>query len=92
MCFWPMWSIAVGLLTTAVTVSLSVKSGSEKPGNIKFNSDKLKKEKQKAKKQNHCKSSWTLSAEWKGVNKMTVLFAAFMVSVGIPGRDSKVCG
>lgn len=27
-----------------------------------------------------------------GVSKMTIVFATLMVSIGIPGRDSKMCG
>lgn len=38
------------------------------------------------------KNSKKLFVRWKGVNKMTVVFAAFMVSIGILGRDSMVCG
>ncbi len=47
---------------------------------------------QKRKKQSREKNSKKLFVRWKGVNKMTVVFAAFMVSIGILGRDSMVCG
>ena len=47
---------------------------------------------QKRKKQSREKNSKKLFVKWKGVNKMTVVFAAFMVSIGILGRDSMVCG
>ena len=47
---------------------------------------------QKCKKQSREKNSKKLFVRWKGVNKMTVVFAAFMVSIGILGRDSMVCG
>lgn len=79
---WPIWSIVIGVLATAVTVSLSVKSDSGLCGS----------QMQKHKKQGRKKSSKKLFVRWKGVNKMTVVFAAFMVSIGILGRDSMVCG
>ena len=47
---------------------------------------------QKRKKQSREKNSKKLFVKWKGVNKMTVVFAAFMVSIGILGCDSMVCG
>lgn len=47
---------------------------------------------QERKKQSREKNSKKLFVRWKGVNKMTVVFAAFMVSIGILGRDSMVCG
>jgi len=76
----------VGVLATAVTVSLSVKYGSDVHGSLK-----QKCEKGTSKKQNHG-SSKKLSARWKGARKMTIVCAAFMVSIGIPERDSMVCG
>ena len=79
---WPIWSIVIGVLATAVTVSLSVKSGSGLYGSQTL----------KCKKQSHEKNSKKLFVRWKGVNKMTIVFAAFMVSIGILGRDSVVCG
>ena len=83
----PIWSIVIGVLATAVTASLSVKDDSEMHGSIK-----QKCKKKSGKKQNHGRNSKILSARWKGVRKMTIVFAAFMVSIGIPGRDSMVCG
>lgn len=78
----PIWSIVIGVLATAVAVSLSVKSDSGLRGS----------QMQKRKKQSREKNSKKLFVRWKGVNKMTVVFAAFMVSNGILGRDSMVCG
>ena len=34
---------------------------------------------------------YKLYVEWKGVNKMTVFFATILVSIGVLGRDSKLC-
>lgn len=78
----PIWSIVIGVLATAVMVSLSVKSGSNLQGRIT----------QKCKKQSREKNSKKLFVRWKWVSKMTIVFAAFMVSIGILGRDSVVCG
>lgn len=78
----PIWSIVIGVLTTAITVALSVKSESDKHGS----------KVQKYKKQSHEKNSKKLLVRWKGVSKMTIVFATFMVSIGIPGRDSMMCG
>ena len=82
MYFLPIWSIVIGVLTTAITVALSVRSESDKHGS------KI----QKCKKQNRENNSKKLLVRWKGLRKMTIVFATFMVSIGIPGRDSKVCG
>ncbi|MFR7642881.1 hypothetical protein [Eubacterium sp.] len=82
MYFSPIWSIVIGVLTTAITVALSVRSESDKHGS------KI----QKCKKQNRENNSKKLLVRWKGLSKMTIVFATFMVSIGIPGRDSKVCG
>jgi len=82
MYFLPIWSIVIGVLTTAITVALSVRSESDKHGS------KI----QKCKKQNRENNSKKLLVRWKGLSKMTIVFATFMVSIGIPGRDSKVCG
>lgn len=82
MYFLPIWSIVIGVLTTAITVALSVRSESDKHGS------KI----QKCKKQNRKNNSKKLLVRWKGLSKMTIVFATFMVSIGIPGRDSKVCG
>ncbi|WP_172484007.1 hypothetical protein [Parablautia intestinalis] len=76
----------IGVLATAVKVSLSVKYGSDVHG-----SQKQKCEKRTSKKQNYG-SSKKLSVRWKGARKMTLICAAFMVSIGIPERDSVVCG
>lgn len=78
----PIWSIVIGVLATAVTMSLSVKSGSNLHGS----------KTQKCKKQSREKNSKKLLVRWKGISKMTIVFAAFMVSIGILGRDSVVCG
>ena len=78
----PIWSIVIGVLTTAITMSLSLKSGS----------DLYEIQTKKCKKQSHKKNDQKLFVRWKGVNKMTIVFAAFMVSIGILGRDSMVCG
>lgn len=78
----PIWSIVIGVLATAVTMSLSVKSGSN------LYESKTKK----CKKQSYEKNSKRLFVRWKGVSKMTIVFATFMVSIGILGRDSVVCG
>ena len=83
----PIWSIVIGVLATAVTVSLSVKCDSDMHEN-----EKQKCKKQRSKKQSRGKNSKKLSVIWKGVRKMTIVFAAFMVSIGIPRRDSMVCG
>ena len=82
MYYLPIWSIVIGVLTTAITVALSVKSGSGKHGS----------KKKKCKKQNRENNSKKLLVRWKGVNKMTIVFATLLVSIGIPGRDSKMCG
>ena len=82
MYFLPIWSIVIGVLTTAITVALSVRSESDKHGS----------KMQKCKKQNRENNSKKLLVRWKGLSKMTIVFATFMVSIGIPGRDSKVCG
>lgn len=76
----------IGVLATAVKVSLSVKYGSDVHESLK-----QKYEDGTCKKQNHG-SSKKLSARWKGARKMTIVCAAFMVSIGIPERDSMVCG
>lgn len=34
---------------------------------------------------------YKLYVEWKGVNKMTLFFATILVSIGVLGRDSKLC-
>ena len=82
MYFLPIWSIVIGVLTTAITVALSVRSEFDKHGS------KI----QKCKKQNRENNSKKLLVRWKGLSKMTIVFATFRVSIGIPGRDSKVCG
>lgn len=82
MYYLPIWSIVIGVLTTAITVALSVSS----------ESDKHRSKKQKCKKQHRESNSKKLLVRWKGVSKMTIVFATLMVSIGIPGRDSKVCG
>lgn len=82
MYYLPIWSIVIGVLTTATTVALSVKSGSGKHGC----------KKKKCKKQNRENNYKKLLVRWKGVSKMTIVFATLMVSIGIPGRDSKMCG
>ena len=63
-------------------MSLSVKSGSN------MQESKI----QKCKNQSRKNNSMKLFVSWKGVSKMTIVFAAFMVSKGIPGRDSMMCG
>lgn len=78
----PIWSIVIGVLATAVTMSLSVKSVSDTYGS----------KTQKCKRKSREKNSKKLCVRWKGVSKMTMVFAAYMVSIGIPGRDSMVCG
>ena len=78
----PVWSIVIGVLATAITMSLSLKSGS----------GLCESQTKKCKKQSHEKNDEKLFFRWKGVNKMTIVFAAFMVSIGILGRDSMVCG
>ena len=83
----PIWSIVIGILATAVMASLSVKCDSGMHGSIK-----QKCKKKRSKKQNHERNSKKLSARWKGASEMTIVFATFMVSIGIPGRDSMVCG
>lgn len=83
----PVRSIVIGVLATAITTSLSIKYDSEMHGSIK-----QKCKNKSSKKQNHGKNSKKLSVRWKGVRKMTMVFATFMVSIGIPGRDSMVCG
>lgn len=70
-------SIVIGALATAVKVSLSDNRGDNK--------------KKKSKKHNHGKKRINRYVEWKGVNSMTLVFAAFLVSIGIPGRDSMMC-
>ena len=45
----------------------------------------------KYKKQSCVKNSKQLLVKWKGVRKMTIIFTTFMVSIGIPGRDSVMC-
>lgn len=79
----PIWSIVIGVLTTAITVALSLRS----------ESDKHRSKKQKCKKQDlENNNNKKLLVKWKGVSKMTIVFATLMVSIGIPGRDSKMCG
>ncbi len=51
---------------------------------VKYDSDIHESEKQKCKKQSRGKNSKKLSMKWKGTRKMTIVFAAFMVSMGIP--------
>lgn len=82
MYYLPIWSIVIGVLTTAITVALSVKSESGKHGS----------KNKKCRKQNRENNYKKLLVEWKGVSKMTIVFATLMVSIGIPGRDSKMCG
>lgn len=78
----PVWSIVIGVLATAITMSLSLKSGS----------GLYESQTKKCKKQSHETTGEKLFVRWKGVNKMTIVFAAFMVSIGILGRDSMVRG
>ena len=75
------WSIVIGVLATVITVSFSAKSGSDMYGNKVH----------KYKKQSCVKNSKQLLVKWKGVRKMTIIFTTFMVSIGIPGRDSVMC-
>lgn len=80
---WPRWSIVIGVLATAVSITLSIKKGSNLHGS----------KTRKCKKQTHKKSNKKLFVRWKGINDMTMVFAAFMVSKGISGRGSSmVCG
>lgn len=76
-----MWSIVIGVLSTAIKMSLSIKICFSMYGN----------KKQKCRKQNMTENCEKLSVIWKGAGKMTILFATFMVSIGIPERDSMVC-
>ena len=77
----PVWSIVIGLLVTALKVSFSIKSNSEVQVGAKVKNKTRRAE-------NNIKQ---LLVKWKGASKMTIGFAAFMVSIGIPGRDSEVC-
>lgn len=74
----PIWSIVIGILATAIESSLS----------FQFSSSKKKKKNSKKAHSNNC---FRLSVKWKGVNKMTLFFAASLVSIGILECDSELC-
>lgn len=80
----PIWSIVIGILTTAIEWTFSLKSD-----DLELNKDNKSGDRSVDEKSiNHAKKSTEFSVSLKGVNKMTILFAAFMVSVGVLGRDS----
>jgi hypothetical protein len=82
----PILSIGIGILTTAIDGSLSFKV--DDLNTHKDNKNECRKTDEINQNQNHLNKSRVFSVSWKGINKMTILFAAFMVSIGVLGRDS----